>query len=386
MTKTRRSFGAIRQLPSGRWQAKYRDPRTNKLTPAPRTFAIKAQAEQWLTTVEADLLRDEITRPKVDAPRDVTVDAWAEEWLGLKRAKRATTIDRDRYALAYAKPVIGETIVRDVRPAHIAKIVEDMEELAPSTIRRNVNVLAAMFSAAEEADLTDRSPVRRRLLDLPTVTHRERPMIEPSQLMTLAEKVDRRYRALVLVGGVLGTRWGETVGLRVCDVNFLHRQITIAGVVEEIKGNLRWVPLTKTIASARTFTVPAFLVDELELHLEEHRTGAGPTDLIFVGPRGGILRRHWLARDFKPAVKAAGLPDGLNFHGLRHVAATLLVDAKVHPRVIQGRHGHADPKMSMGLYAHKPDRADREAADSLDALFVPAKSDEPIAESVKPRQ
>lgn len=38
---TRRSFGSIRKLPSGRWQARYRDPISGEGHPAPETSASK---------------------------------------------------------------------------------------------------------------------------------------------------------------------------------------------------------------------------------------------------------------------------------------------------------------------------------------------------------
>ena len=95
---------------------------------------------------------------------------------------------------------------------------------------------------------------------------------------------------------------------------------------------------------------------------------------MFVGPKGGVLRRAFEQRTFKPAVASAGLPSALTFHGLRHVAATLMVANNEHPRVIQHRLGHTDPTLSMGLYAHVPDDADR-AADHLQRLLA----DEPHA-------
>jgi len=72
-----------------------------------------------------------------------------------------------------------------------------------------------------------------------------------------------------------------------------------------------------------------------------------------------LLRRSFLARTFKPAVVAAGLPEGLTFHGLRHVAASLLVANGEHPKAIQARLGHADPSISLGIYAHVSDDLDR---------------------------
>jgi hypothetical protein len=48
--KRKRRFGTIRELPSGRWQARYRGP-------APHTFSRQREANQWLTVVESELLR-----------------------------------------------------------------------------------------------------------------------------------------------------------------------------------------------------------------------------------------------------------------------------------------------------------------------------------------
>jgi len=116
-------------------------------------------------------------------------------------------------------------------------------------------------------------------------------------------------------------------------------------------------------------SVPPFLVDRLAAHIAAYRPTSDPDALVFVGPKGGLLRRSFLARTLRPAVQRAGLPGELTFHGLRHVATSLMVATGEHPRVIQGRLGHADPAMSMGLYAHVPDDLDRAAAGRLDALF-----------------
>jgi site-specific recombinase XerD len=70
-----------------------------------------------------------------------------------------------------------------------------------------------------------------------------------------------------------------------------------------------------------------------------------------------------------PASAAAGLPYDLTFHGLRHVVTSFIVEAGEHPRVIQHRLGHATARLSMELYAHVPEAADRTAAQHLDAAF-----------------
>ena len=68
---------------------------------------------------------------------------------------------------------------------------------------------------------------------------------------------------------------------------------------------------------------------------------------------------------------AAGLPSTPTFHGLRHVATTLMITNNEYPKVIQHRLGHADPAMSLGVYRHVPDDLDQAAAVRLDGLFRP---------------
>jgi integrase len=85
------------------------------------------------------------------------------------------------------------------------------------------------------------------------------------------------------------------------------------------------------------------------------------SDLVFVGERGGVLRRSFLARVLKPAATrvglAVGVRAGLDFHGLRHIATSLMVASGEHPRVMQDRLGHSNPVLTIGLYAHVPDES-----------------------------
>jgi hypothetical protein len=60
--KGRRPFGSLRQLPSGRWQARYRDAAGNPHT-APQTFGTRPQATRFLAQVETDLARGRRDRP-----------------------------------------------------------------------------------------------------------------------------------------------------------------------------------------------------------------------------------------------------------------------------------------------------------------------------------
>jgi len=46
-----------------------------------------------------------------------------------------------------------------------------------------------------------------------------------------------------------------------------------------------------------------------------------------------------------------------------------MVGTGEHPRVMQRRLGHADPRLTLGLYAHASDEADAASARRLETLF-----------------
>lgn len=237
------------------------------------------------------------------------------------------------------------------------------------TVRAYVGTLQAIFGAAVDNDVLARSPVRARTLALAPVRKPERPTLTADELLRLADAAPPRYRALVLLAGTVGLRWGEAIGLRAGDVDFLRRRPSVRQTVEEVSGRVRVVGAAKSEAGLRTVALPAFLVDELAAHLARHRPGADADDLVFLGPKGGILRRSFEARTFRPAALAAGFPPTLTFHGLRHVATTLMIANNEHPKAIQHRLGQADPAMSLGVYGHVPDDLDQAAAVRLDQAF-----------------
>jgi integrase len=374
---SRRQFGTVRRLPSGRWQARYRNGLDERVT-APQTFVTKGDAQRWLAVTQADLLRGTYVDPTAG---QVTFARWAEEWLEGNPAKRSASLARDRAALrTHLLPVLGNLPVASITPRHVRTAVEGMRAkgLAPKSVRTYTGTLVAVLNAAVEAELIGRSPVRG--INVERTRRRDRPTLTPEELYRLADEVLGRYRALVLLAGGLGLRWSEVIGLRPRDVDFLRRTISVRQTVEEVDGRVAVVEATKSDASRRTMAVAPTLLEELARHLATYRPDVEPDDLCFVGERGGVLRRHFLARVLKPALVRAGLPvgrrAGIDFHGLRHVAASLMVASGEHPKVMQARLGHSSQELTMGLYAHVPDDADRAAAARLDAMVRPVAGDD----------
>ena len=332
---------------------------------ATRCIEAKTDAERWLAGQETDQARGTWVDSRLGK---VTFQEWADQWMDTGH-KRPSTAARDAHVVkAHLKPALGTRPLGSISPLDIRRLVEDMgTRLAPATVRTNYGVLRAIFNAAVEAELIVRSPCRG--IRLKPDQHRERPTLGPEDLKKIADRMAERYRPMVFLAGVLGLRWSEVAALRVGRIDFLRSTIIVAEAMPEVDG--RPVPgKPKTKAGHRTLAVPPFLIEMISEHLVRRGLKAeNAHELVFAAPSGGPLRAsNFRNRVWAPAVEAAGY-SALTFHDLRHAATSLMVEAGEHPRVIQHRLGHSTARLSMELYAHVSDDADRQVANHLEHRF-----------------
>jgi integrase len=315
----KRQFGAVDKLPSGRWRVRYRDGGGRRVT-VPKTFATKADANAFIATIQADLVRGQYLDPR--AAR-LSVASWADTWMG-RPGKRPAPIARDRQGIAVFLPTLGHVALGALTPAQVQSAIDERSRrAAPATVTRDFAALRALLNSAVDADLIGRSPARK--VALPRIVRSEHMTLTSEQLRRLVDEIPDHYRTLALTAGVLGLAWEEVIALRVRDVDFGRRTITVAQTVQELAGHVSVVPEGKRPARLRTMAVPPFLLDRIARHLDAHRHGVkdDPDALIFVGPKGGVLRRRFTERVLRPAAARSGL-EGLTFHGLRHAATSSL--------------------------------------------------------------
>jgi integron integrase len=203
-----------------------------------------------------------------------------------------------------------------------------------------------------------------------------------------------RLAALLMYGG--GLRLMECLTLRVKDLDFAAREITVRGG----KGN-----------KDRRTVLPVSLVPELRAHLkrvrkqfdrdlESGRAGVDLPDALarkypnaatewswqwvfpatrFYKTRDGVVRRHHLhetvmQRSMHDAVKAAGLTKRASCHTFRHSFATEMVRAGYDIRTVQELLGHTDVRTTM-IYTHVLNRGGlgvRSPADMAPDTGMPA--------------
>jgi integrase len=363
---SRRRFGSVRRLPSGRWQARYRTNDGRQHT-APETFATKTEATRHLAQVETDLSRGQWSDPRLGR---TTFTEWAARWEATTVNLRANTQAAYRNLLRrYLLPTFGPMPLGDLDAmavrAWLAKLKRD--GVGASTRAKSYRLLSRILGTAVESGYLARNPCTIR--GAASEPAPEMRFATVTQVAALADAIPPRFRALVLVAAYTGLRWGELAGLRVRRVDLLHRQITVAEQLLEVRGRLAFGP-PKTGAALRTVTLPAVAAEALAEHLGVYGEG-GPDGLVFPAERGGPIRRsNFTRRVWIPATRAAGV-EGLRFHDLRHTAATLAVAAGASTRELMVRMGHSSSAAAL-RYQHVMAGRDAAIAAALDELVAAA--------------
>lgn len=372
----RRAFGGLRRLPSGRYQANYLDQATGERVAAPQTFATKADANVWLSTVEADDLRGELLDPRLS--RRVLGD-WAAEWLGGLHLKPKTLVGYESTLRVHVLPVFADRPVAAITYRDCKAFVDDLLRtgLAPGTVGEARKVLRLVLQEALRADAIRRNPADA--LRVPRGRRDEMVFLSADEVLALArdvanpprparheEKHFPSYSLLVRLAGFTGLRAGELAALRVGRVSPLHGRLQVAESAAEVHGRLLYGP-PKTYAH-RAVPIPAALAAEMEDHLagRPHTAEA----FVFTAPDGGPLRHsNFYRRFYKPAVRRSSLDDRTRFHDLRHTAAALMIAEGAHLRAVKERLGHSTIQVTADRYGHLFPSLEAALTDRLDATY-----------------
>jgi integrase len=164
-------------------------------------------------------------------------------------------------------------------------------------------------------------------------------------------------------------RSGELFALEWNDVDWDTSSVLVKRSLEEVKGQLA-LKEVKTAKGRRRIDFPCFALDALRAHCGRMRTEGHGSQTVFCDEHGGWLRRpNVTQRSFRPLISEAKLPL-IRFHDLRHTAATILLLANVHPKIVSERLGHASIEITLNTYSHVLPTLQRDAATSSMACSV----------------
>lgn len=366
MAQKRRRFGRVRQLPSGRWQARYPGP-DGRDRPAPQTFASKGDAERWLAALETDLGRGQWVDPSAG---QTTVREWAALWLANRPDLKVRTRELYDWLLdKYLLPPLGDVPLGKITPSLVRSWHAEISRIgSPTPVRQSYSLLRAMLNTAVADEVILRNPCVIKGAGVSRAA--ERPVATIPQILALADSVPARYRAFILTATWSSARWGELVALTRDRLNLLHGTMTIDRQLVELRHCKLEPDTPKSAAGVRTIHLPPHLIPELEHHLGTYV----PTDCLYVFPNSkgepikrGSFRSVWLRARAK-----AGLPN-LRFHDLRHTGNTLAAATGASTRELMARMGHSSMRAAL-IYQHATKDRDAAIAAALSELVVGAET------------
>jgi integrase len=184
---------------------------------------------------------------------------------------------------------------------------------------------------------------------------------------------DRLYPAFVLLA-YTGMRRGEVCGLRWEDIDLSTGRAVIrrsrASVGYEVKET------TPKSGEARIVSIDPVVVDALRDQQQRQREDSMKigrlahidSGYVLTNIDGSPIHPQALSDAFDSSVRRAGARK-VRLHDLRHGHATTLLRHGVPVHVVAKRLGHADPSITLRVYAHAVESDDTEAAATFaDAL------------------
>ncbi|WP_027932189.1 tyrosine-type recombinase/integrase [Amycolatopsis thermoflava] len=377
------------------WRVRYR--RDDGSKGAVTGFPDAEAAEDYIADMQTDQRRGTWIDPA--AGRTLVTD-WAPNWLDSLDIDQRTEDNYRSIVRNHIGPKWGATALADITNSQARTWEKQLRAsgLAKTTVDTILKCFKLMLNDAADEQLIAASPVRPRRRGRRRRSQRTPRQIwaEPAEVLHIADQVALIYgpggALLIVTAAWTGARWGELVGLQrqnlhLFDDNtgFFVIDPDIGALHEPDKGPLFLGP-PKTEESARSVTLPPFLVILLRAHLTTHTHPH-----VFVTPDTELHRRSNFARRAlrpaadgnarltNPAVRLRPVKPGLKFRGLRHSHKTWMIDDAV-PEIAQAmRMGHVLPDKVRETYSHVARTVEQRLLDALQARWEKA-----VADSVTP--
>ena len=366
------AFGTVSKLPSGRWRALYYGPegKRGRRYKAPTTFTTKRAARQWLSTIQADIIRGKWLPPVDQEPvaaatKALTLNSYAQTWLAQRDLKDRTAEHYRRlYTTHIAKP-LGGLPIASITADDVRAWYASLDRSTPTSRSHCYGLLRTIMGTAVTDGKIPANPCVIRGAGSVERARTIRPA-SVTELAKLTEAMPKRYRAMVLLASWCALRFGELTELRRHDVDLEDGVIRIRRGVVRVGGEFI-VTSPKSTAAARDVAIPPHLLPALREHLVDH-VEPGADSLLFGAARGGHLAPSTLYRRFYTAREAAGRPD-LRFHDLRHSGAVLAAATGATLAELMARLGHSTPAAAL-RYQHAAQGADKRIAAALSKLVT----------------
>lgn len=323
-------------------------------------------------------------------PTKLTFKDFVERWLrdyGEKSLAPKTLFRYKGILESRVLPAMGHLKIEQIRPAHLIEFYANLREdgiredgkpgtLSERTILHHHRVISAILQDALEWQLIPSNPAAR--VKPPKVQKKQAACYDEDQIILLLEaasKEELKKQVIINVALFTGLRKSEIMGLEWQDINFEIAALKVCRASQYLPGQGTITKMPKNESSERILSLPSFLIDILRQYKKGQaaaRLKVGDlwqgSDRLFTTWDGRPGHPDWPSQWFPKFIKKHSLPP-LPFHGLRHSAATLLINQGLPVKSISGRLGHSNISTTMDIYGHYLKSADKEASDRLEQAY-----------------
>lgn len=359
---TRRAgFGSVRKLPSGRYQARYTPPGTSQMVAAPMTFETKGDAETWLSTIRADLVRGAWLPPTATKK----FETYSATWLADRTLKPRTRAHYRNLLDRLILPTFSDHAMRQITPDAVRQWHARLPADRPTLRAHAYALLKAICATAVHDRLLPANPCYISGAGQAKRASRTEPASLP-ELADLVAAMPERYKLMTLLSAWCGLRFGELTELRAKDIDTKAGTIKVRRAVVRVDG-AEIVDTPKSGAGVRDVAIPPHLLPMVRAHVLATKN-TGKEALLFPASTdpSAHLASSTLRRVFHPAREAAGRPD-LRWHDLRHTGAVLAASTGATLAELMARLGHSTPGAAM-RYQHAAKGRDHQIAAALSEI------------------
>jgi len=365
-------MASINKRPDGMWRARYRDEAAREHS---KHFSRKVDAQRWLDHVTTSVVTGNYVDPKAGK---ITFAVYFEQWSARQVWVQGTVL---AMKLAARSVTFSDMPMRSIRHSHIEAWVKKMnaDELAPGTVTTRFNNVRAVFRAARRDKIIGTDPTEG--ITLPRKRRAEAAMTIPTtgdvgKIMTAA---DVRFRPFIGLCAFAGLRLGEAAAVKVDDIDFLRRTLTVSRQVQRA-GKHQVEIRSPKYGSERVVYLPEDLVNMLAVHIEG---GVRPEGWLFVGANDGPPHQNTVGYWWRKTLRDAKL-SGIKLHDLRHFYASGLIAEGCDVVTVQRSLGHATATTTLNTYSHLWPTAEERISKASAAMMRAAVGN--LADSVRTNQ
>jgi integrase len=350
-----RGEGTIYRRGDGLWSAQVTLPNGKRKTKYAKS---QKEAREWLQAQTGQIKAGIWTSTDTVKLRDF-IERYLSE-VASKQVRVATLNSYSQHARLHIYPALGNVKLAALRPEHLQRLYSDKidQGLSAGTVRIIHGVLHRVLHQAAEWGV-----VSRNVASLVHPPHRrvaEPKMLDRGQLALLLDETRGQWlHPFIYLAITAGLRRSELVALKWSDIDWEARTLRVMRIATEDMDGKLVLSEPKTSSSKRLVVLPQTTLDVLKEWQELSRG-----DMLFAHHDGSTRTPDSVNAAWDRLLARLGLPH-VKVHSLRHLHATMLLEAGVSAKVVSERLGHSNIGITMDLYSHVTAPLQQQAADTI---------------------